>query len=438
MVRRFLSLPLCFLLLASCSEPAPLTAPPQVDDAALSISDGAHGGGNTGFFFLPPLVHRSGPFTAPFDASASPVVRICEWNGTECVGADVAVFTRTSDPGIALDGQSFRIMWPTRDLDLEAGEVYRIRVHVGATLLGFADVKVIASGRYKQQVGADYIPLIEGHPLLIRFRIEEGAAAHRQIAFTSSRDGDHEIWVMNADGTNPTQLTFNSTVDMEPTWSPDASRIAFTTFQSGRQDVWVINADGSGATNLTATTGGGSQPDWSPDGTKIAYVKNNDIFVMNADGTNPIDVSKDPVSVEYEDTDPTWSPDGTKIAFTSWRGDDFEIWITDADGSNETQVTDGFSDDDPTWSPDGSRLAFVRNPNGDHQIYIVNVDGTNLTLLAPAGTTASSLAWFPGDLIAFTSTADGDYEILVIAPDGTGLTQLTVNTTYDDHAAWMP
>ncbi|HEU5173595.1 MAG TPA: DPP IV N-terminal domain-containing protein [Gemmatimonadaceae bacterium] len=437
MARRSLSLALCLLLLWSCSEPAPLSAPPRVDDAALVISDGAHGGGNAGFFFLPPLVRRSGPYTGLFDASASPVVRICAWSGAACVGADVAVFTRTSDPGITLHGQSFRVDWETRDLDLEAGEVYRIRAYVGAALLGFADVKVIGSGGHNKRVEAGYIPLIAGHHLPISFRIEAGAAG-RQIAFTSARDGDAEIWVADADGSNPTQLTHDAAVDMEPTWSPDGSKLAFTSLRSGVHDVWVMNADGSGATNLTATTGGGAAPAWSPDGTKIAYVKDYDIYVMDADGTDPVNVSNDPPNVGYEDSDPSWSPDGTKLAFTSLRGDDFEIWVMDADGSDETQLTDGSSDGDPTWSPDGSRIAFVRTPNGVHLLYIMDADGTNEAPVMPAGGHVSSPAWFPGDLIAFTSTSDGDYEILVIAPDGTGLAQLTFNEVYDDHAAWMP
>ena len=100
----------------------------------------------------------------------------------------------------------------------------------------------------------------------------------------------------------------------------------------------------------------GLGPAWSPDGKKIAFVSwresnhdmNDDIYVMNADGTNAVNLTNH----EAQDFDPAWSPDGTKIAFVSDRGGNYDIYVMNADGTGEVKITDNPGrDSDPTWSP---------------------------------------------------------------------------------------
>jgi Tol biopolymer transport system component len=145
-----------------------------------------------------------------------------------------------------------------------------------------------------------------------------------KIAFQSHRDGNWEIYVMNADGSGQTRLTLNAAADTEPAWSPDGSKIAFVSTRDsavGRSDVYVMNADGSGQTRLTfgGLVGGGlgGNPAWSPDGTRIAFDDTSNVYVMNANGsavTNFFLMSPNPelLSMNY----PAWSPDGSKIAFS--------------------------------------------------------------------------------------------------------------------------
>jgi hypothetical protein len=113
-----------------------------------------------------------------------------------------------------------------------------------------------------------------------------------RIAFISKRDGNWEIYVMNADGSGQTNLTNNPAHDWGPSWSPDGRRIAFYSDRDGNWEIYVMNADGSGQTNLTNNPADDWGPSWSPDGRRIAFFSdrdgNREIYVMNADGSGQI------------------------------------------------------------------------------------------------------------------------------------------------------
>ncbi len=98
-----------------------------------------------------------------------------------------------------------------------------------------------------------------------------------QIAFTSNRDGNLELYLMNTDGTGLVNLTNNSDgEDMDPAWSPDGSKLAFATTRDGNFELYLMNADGTGIVNLTNTTANERYPAWSPDGSKIAFHTDRD------------------------------------------------------------------------------------------------------------------------------------------------------------------
>ncbi|MBI5293034.1 MAG: PD40 domain-containing protein [Chloroflexi bacterium] len=173
-----------------------------------------------------------------------------------------------------------------------------------------------------------------------------------RIAFTSNRDGNREIYVMNADGLDPTRLTYNQAGDSDPAWSPDGARIAFSSERDGNWEIYVMNADGSDQTNLTNNSAADVPPAWSPDGARIAFYSyrdgNAEIYVMNADGSNQTRLTNNSAN----DYAPAWSPDGARIAFGSYRDNKDEIYVMNADGSNQTRLTNNSADDwDPAWQP---------------------------------------------------------------------------------------
>src|SRR5215211_9120054 len=189
-----------------------------------------------------------------------------------------------------------------------------------------------------------------------------------------------DIWVMDADGTNQTNLTNTpNTNEGQPAWSPDATKIAFTgpgaPNEDGvrRGDVYVMDADGTNQTNLTDTPDDLEyQPSWAPSGAQITFVREipgeiiseqSDIFVMDANGQTP---ATKLTQTDENESAPAWSPDGTKIAFAGVRNQGWEIVTMDPNGQNEAILTgDSFDGEDrgPDWSPDSTMVVFQKSDN---------------------------------------------------------------------------
>ena len=149
----------------------------------------------------------------------------------------------------------------------------------------------------------------------------------RQIVFASDRDGDWEIYVMNADRSDVTQITHNPSYDGHPAWSPDGRRIAFASNRHGRREIYVMNADGSDVTQITHNFSDAGSPAWSLDGRRIAFASywdgDSEIYVMNTDGSDVTQITHN----SGGDYRPAWSPDGRWIAFNSYRDGDYKIYV---------------------------------------------------------------------------------------------------------------
>ncbi|MCE2396148.1 PD40 domain-containing protein [Candidatus Poribacteria bacterium] len=232
--------------------------------------------------------------------------------------------------------------------------------------------------------------------------------AQARIAFGSDRDGNPEIYVMDADGRNQQRLTENLNNDWSPSWSPDDKRIAFVSNRDGHfnYEIYVIDADGGNEQRLTNNPDEDKFPSWSPDGKRIVFSARRaghfenkfaiteEIYVMDADGRNQQRLTENLFSDWY----PSWSPDGKRITFASDRKGDlqnFEIYVMDANGRNQQRLTNNRHQDwKPSWSPDGKRIAFSSQRDGNYEIYVMDADGENQRNLTNNSHSDGSPAWF--------------------------------------------
>jgi Tol biopolymer transport system component len=269
-----------------------------------------------------------------------------------------------------------------------------------------------------------------------------------KIAFSSTREGDAEIYVMNEDGTGFASLTNNDVPDYLPSWSPDGTKIAFTGSFGRSAEIYVMNADGSEQTRLTNNAFADYSPRWSPDGTKLAFESDRDavgnelveVYVMNADGSEQTRLTNNPGG---HDQNPSWSPDGRSIVFASQRDDSQseEIYVMNADGSEQTRLTNNPGPDvEPDWSPDGRSIVFANYANGDIEIYVMNADGSEqIQLASDDGNRADySPRWSPdGTKIVYgTSIEHRNGEIYVMNADGSEQTNISNNPASDSSPDW--
>jgi Tol biopolymer transport system component len=232
-----------------------------------------------------------------------------------------------------------------------------------------------------------------------------------------------------------------------PGGSPIAATglIAFVWRDQGtnKSGLATIHADGTGRTEI-ADTSDATEPALSPDGSLIAYTRSGadqGIWIMKVDGTDRHRVAH--IAGQHAEG-AAWSPDGKRLAFVELPTTQFvgnrEIWLVNADGSEQTKLTDQSSGDRPTWSPDGTRIAFASFAGGG--IYGIGIDGKGLAPIT--GGPDLSPAWAPdGRRLAFQRQDDSDpnavvSHIFVVFGDGTNLEQLTKGTTDDQQPAWAP
>jgi Tol biopolymer transport system component len=227
-----------------------------------------------------------------------------------------------------------------------------------------------------------------------------------QIAFTTVRHaGDIELYVMSENGTNPVRITTSAGADDAPSWSPDGQKIVFRSFRDVNSEIYVVNADGTGLIRLTNNSANDLQPAWSSTG-KIAFVSDRDhssgeIYVMNEDGTNVVRLTRN----DSAETSPAWSPDGSTIAFARdvecYYGCRQDIFVMNADGSNARRLATGWATyqyhSDPSWSPNGRMIAFTRQYCDYYQcgvpaVWLVDLQGTQLTQITD---NAANPAWKP-------------------------------------------
>jgi TolB protein len=284
----------------------------------------------------------------------------------------------------------------------------------------------------------------DGYQVTVDGGASQAIGANASITVLNLAAGIHTVLLANVEptctvaGENPRSVTVpaggTATVVFAVTCLgvPAPSRIAFTSVRNGNGAIMVVNPDGSGLTRLSPAAGGDFFPVWSPDGQKLLFsVVSGDLWVMNADGSGRTELARGFIN-QYR-----WSPDGLRIAFlrerTTGRNIFEDLWVMRADGKAQTRIVIGATY--PSWSPDGQRIAYASENMNDNGIHVVNVDGTGDIMITPPGLGGFETAWAPdGSAIAFASL--GDKDIMLINPDGSGLINLTNGVAEDDGPMW--
>jgi TolB protein len=282
-----------------------------------------------------------------------------------------------------------------------------------------------------------------------------------KIAFTSDRDGNREIYVMDPAGRdgNAVRLTANLTVDDHPTWSPNGRRLAFLGQTTGGGfAIFVMNADGSGRTPVTHVNyqplwswngWDGWAMSWSPNGSQIVFSDGSftasTIVVVNVDGTNRRNLTPG--------VTPSWSPNGSKILFLNGGILDRRILTIRPDGSELRDITPTLQfnyyiyGSPPVWSPDGLLFAFVSGDSANSEINLADANGLNVQTFAtfcaeivPEGCASVQLpAWSPdGNTMAFVNWGpQSGHEIYTQNLDFSGLTRLTFSAGINSNPNWQ-
>jgi TolB protein len=309
-----------------------------------------------------------------------------------------------------------------------------LRVRSGELLIGKQYTGSIANPRQYAHTAADEIHLQQ---------VGLRGIARTRIAFATDRAGEQarnrsrdikEIFIMDYDGANARRITIGTNSSIAPSWAPDGQSLAYSAWRpSGEfgtfQDV-VISWIYKGTREYPAKGNPEKQsylPAYSPDGSRIAFTLsvggNQEIYVMNRDGSNPRRLTNHPEI----DTSPTWSPTGAQIAWVSGRSGNPNVYVMNSDGTGQRKLTNETWADRPTWSREPfNEIAYAARtgPGFDIKIYsFANGDAKRIT--DGIGSNESPAFSANGRHVAFVSTRNGKEQIFTIDRDGTHLRQIT-------------
>ena len=280
--------------------------------------------------------------------------------------------------------------------------------------------------------------------------------------YTTDGSGSQSLYTSDTSGIKGTKLVRNLEVGGEPPkteiastfyLAPDGQQVAFVK----DKNIYKMNADGSGMTKLTKNPGeyisGGSDLFWSPDRTKIAFwlgtYPKQQIYTINADGTNLKNLTNNPQNEVYS-VNLFWSPDSSRIAYYHGKAGDaageqqdiYAIDINRGTAQNLTQKPRNY--DEVSWSPDGKLIAFAAGESNNQKLYTINADGSKLTQLASQLELPgiSELSWSSDSqqiAFAFSRITGETSNLYVINRDGSGLTKLTNDQDLNASSpVWQP
>ena len=267
----------------------------------------------------------------------------------------------------------------------------------------------------------------------------EAGVADTKVAYTSTRSGVKELWVMDYDGQGATAVTANRSINMSPNWNPDARSLAFTSYMNGYPFLYrLFPFERRPVQLLSGHMGLNTSPSWSPDGRLVAMTLSKDgnpeIYLLNVQ-TGAFRRLTTHTAI---DTEPTWSPTGRELAFVSDRSGAAQLYVMDDQGTNVRRITSSGFNTQPRWSPKGDTIVFTSR-QGNHDIWAVSPDGSNLRRLTAGPGDNESAAWAPnGRHLAFHSNRLGGTQVFTMLADGSEQQVVTGGPGQSSSPAWSP
>jgi Tol biopolymer transport system component len=281
-----------------------------------------------------------------------------------------------------------------------------------------------------------------------------------RIALAGYRNGTSKIFTVRPNGTGQKRITRGASCfgDNSPDWSAHSQHVVFVRDYCDPVKLFSVRRDGTQLTRLTQSgvydPASGSEPRWSPDSRWIAFARQDEsygfqIWVMRRDGSDKAQLTEGPADPDVkvpQQRYPQWSPDSTTLVYTEVQAREFAQWTESEvctvpiSGGSATCLTDApGADSDAHYSPDGQRIVFVSNRDGNENIYVMDANGSNEHALTTNLASDTQPEWSPdGEWIAFLSERSGHVDLYVVHPDRTGLRRLTRNAGVEDAPTWAP
>ncbi|HEU4561611.1 MAG TPA: hypothetical protein VFS20_27545 [Longimicrobium sp.] len=251
------------------------------------------------------------------------------------------------------------------------------------------------------------------------------------VVFDRYVNNNRDIWRVDLDGQNLTQLTTDTGEDQDPTVAQ--GKVVWVSFRAGRAELYSRTlAAGGTDTRITNTVVDESVPAFSPDGARLGFAQVaggvTKVFTSNADGTGAVRATSNNFGFSGAiETAPTFAP-GSKLAFVATANGSADIFEVVGAAAPTLLAGGNMAEVEPAWSANGNTLAFVSNRTGSTEIFLLNVGTGAVTQLTSGAGTKSQPAWTPDGRVVYLETQNNGATLLRWVDPAQPATVTTINT----------